>query len=267
MSWIGIAVSAGVGAVVAVAATPALKGIKSDPLRNFIYLGVFFVSLAVAREWIAPMAERYYATSQIESEFLKNPAFVAMKSYEPQAYSEILHISKTKLTDGARSAEVFDAVAPVVQTLVVQRVPISSNAAAVQYLRATMDEVRFFFGQGGETCYFALFPDAGRTDFFSLPTAIQQADAAGLAAVLRDAKIAPQPIPTDEQFANALGPSGLAGLDPQYIPELEAIGRPKLGQAARRRTCEVILAVYDEIFKLPPNQAGVAVRHMLAQSR
>jgi hypothetical protein len=260
MSGVGIVVGAATGIICALIATPILKStIRSDALRNLVYIGIFAVSLALAKEHVAPPLERHLAASSVEDEFLKNPAFVALKAYERETYTEIVESVKSKITAGASPADLYTSTNSIVQSLVAKRVPITSNSAALQYMRVTIDELRTYYAKPDDKCYLAMFPEFGSAGFNALPIELQNADFNALATVLRDAKIAPQPIPTETAFTDAVGSNGLAGLDPSYHADLDHLGEPKSGVAQRRRACEITMAIFAELFKLPPERAGVAV--------
>lgn len=265
MAWTGIIVGAATGGLVALCAYPFVnKFIRNETAKRWTYLLIFFLTLSLSREFLQPPIERYFAAQNLEEDLLKNPAFSALKEFEPTIYAGFINDTKVAMQNGEKESSFYARASAMLTPLVLKRVPVASNAAALEYMKVTIQEVEFVFNKGGDLCYSALMPEPGSTlmPLADIPTALRAADNLALAEVLRSARLQPQQVPTEDDFGKATEPAH-AFFRTNGV-ELEALNGKKVTMVARRRVCEISIDLYKELFKLPPNQAGIAMRYLIS---
>lgn len=266
MGSFSIIFSAVFGALIAATAGPLVQKIYgSKKLPSFVFLIFFLGALALARLFIAPPLERMYLAYRLEDEYLKTPAFVALKEYEPAMFAQMMEDSREKVTSGAPALELRALNQKAIANLVVKRVPTASNTSAVAYMQANMNELKELHNKPGNLCFQVLFATGTVLLEQHVSPAAMQADLAALVDVLRAAKLEPQKIPTEADFVEALGPDGLTGIDQNFAEELTKLTQPKHTLREQRRACEATLALYDVLFSLPQPRSGIAIRYLASQ--
>lgn len=265
MAWTGIIVGAATGGLVALCAYPLVnKLIRNETAKRWTYLLIFFLTLSLSREFLQPPIERYFAAQNLEEDLLKNPAFSALKEFEPATYAGFIEGAKVAIKNGEKESDFYLRANAMITPLVLKRVPVASNTAALEYMKVSIQEVDFLFKKGGDLCYSALMPEPGSTltPFAEIPLTLRTADHLALAEVLRSARLQPQQVPTEDDFAKATEPAH-AFFRTNGV-ELAALSEKKVTMVARRRVCEISIDLYKELFKLPPNQAGIAMRYLIS---
>lgn len=265
MAWTGIIVGAATGALAALCVYPLVnRFIKNETAKRWTYFLIFLLTLALSREFLQPPIERYIVIQNLEETLLSNPAFAALKEFEPPIYAAFVEKAKEGIRSGESASTIRLRANAMVQALVLKRVPVASNAAALAYMKVSIQEVDFLYSKGGEACFLALFPNPKATDtpFADIPASMMQADLLALAEVLRTARLQPQAIPTEDEFAVAAVPAQQFFVE--NAVELQKISEAKVGVVARRRACEITINLYKELFKLPPAQAGITMRYLIS---
>ncbi|MDR6536978.1 hypothetical protein [Variovorax soli] len=271
MNWIGMVVGAVCGAVGALVATLILGKKSGEGVGRLVSLAVFAMLFGLSREYVTPILHAHYNAYGIDGELSKSPAWVAMKAYEPVTYNRILDAAQVRLRGGENMGKVTDEMAANVQALILKRVPTTSDVAAVAYMRVMMEEIKVLSDRGDDSCYRFLMPEGavGHSDLIGmLPKDLAQRDGDALAEVFRAAVVEARPVPTEAQFMEAFRPAvmSLQTLNPRYVTDLEALGKPQTTLASKRYTCELTMALYGEVFKLPRDAAGLTLRYLIASA-
>lgn len=269
MNWIGMVVGSVCGAVGALIATLILGKKSSEGVGRLVSLAIFAMLFGLSREYVTPILHAHYNAYGIDSELSKSPAWVAMKAYEPVTYNRILDAARIRLKTGENMGKVSDEMAANVQALILKRVPTTSDAAAVAYMRVMMEEIKVLRDRGDDSCYRFLMPEGavGHSDLIGmLPRDLSQRDGDALAEVFRAAVVEARPVPTEAQFMEAFEPvvMSLQALNPRYVADMEAIGKPQTTLGSKRYACELTMALYGEVFKLPREAAGLTLRYLIA---
>src|SRR3990167_1796405 len=123
--------------IVAIAAALALSAlvagltIRDKTARPKAYRLVFGLAFLLffgaSNKLVLPMLSSHYAMADFEAGLEKNPAFVAIRQYDPALYNELLQDMRTAISEGMTpdqlSAFIRDKAASVVQ----QRIGHASN--------------------------------------------------------------------------------------------------------------------------------------------
>jgi len=236
MDWVSIVVT-GIASGLAVALAELMFRGKS---RGAAYLAVVLVlvgiSYGVARQVVSPLVRGW----QADKIFREVPAFAAIERLEPAAAAELKKVAR------------------------------SGNMAELR-LRARQQIVRMLFkqlaAQDPTLCHEYYHPPSGSSRDFStyLTKATQEAEIAALADVLSSVASGGQSPPD----AAVVGPSLLVAfhaLEQRHGNTVYALleTAEKAEGADRAKVCIITTDLYKEIFKLPADQQGPLLRHMLA---
>lgn len=264
-----IAISVAVGAVcaliAAVLAMIAVSNVGHNKGRFGAVFGICLVLLyGAARLFVQPHAEARYKMYEVDQALAQNAAFSALKQYDAPTYRSILTELNLLVREGKTQQEVFVTVRGIIEPLVLKRIPEASDEAAARYMTAMLAEMKELYAGGGDLCYRFLFPVKGQA--LELPKYISEAarkeDAAALGEVLRSASASPQTPP----LASEVEPILRAAVTPiaeRYGNDLAMLQNPGAPGVDKSRLCEITINLYGRILKLPPDQSGKVIRHML----
>lgn len=237
---------------------------KTEPNRRLAFTVVFVLALGASQVFLTPVVQAFSAAAEIDDALQKSPPFVVLKTYDVATYNSFTKSMRERFKAGATRAEIVAEAQSKMRKIILEKLPTSSDAAAVMYMKATIAEIEHLHQSGGGKCYTYLHPTQGkaidpRNDF---TPELVQADLAALAEVLRAAFVSPQPAPSDEAFEAALSKSFAKYLQANAA-ELASLEEPKATEQERRRVCEATVAMYQEVFRLPMPAAGTVIRYML----
>lgn len=269
MNWIGTLVAAVCGALAAILLSPVIKRLfKGEATQRWVFLVLFALVLALGREWVSPLAERYYQAHTLEDTLASNQAIAALKTYEPASYVNLISSAKEAVKEGKSKTELAALSSGVIQKMIMKRLPTTSNAAALAYMKVQIDEIRLLHGRQDDVCYAALFPEQAPPMVMSdyITPELREADSSTLAEVLRASALTPERVPTEAQFIQALGNQATVLFTPARLADLQKLAEMPTSVKDRRRACEITISLYDAIFRLPPDLAGLSTRYLIGQS-
>jgi hypothetical protein len=265
---ISVVIVAICGAIAAVLAMVSAGGFAGNRSRFGIVFGVCLVLLyGSARLFVQPHAEARYNMWEVDKTLAKNPAFAALKQYDTPTYRDILNDLNVLLRQGKSQQEVFASVRGIIEPLVIKRIPEASDAAAARYMTVLLQEMKELYGQGGELCYSFLFPAKGAPMDIQkhISPATRSEDFAALAELLRSASVSPQAPPLASEAEPLLQPT-VEAIAERYGRDLLMLQTPGAPGVDKSRLCEMTINLYGRILKLPPEQSGKVIRHMLRKA-
>lgn len=221
-------------------------------------LGGFVFSVAS----VAVIGHLNHGASRVEAEILKNSTYRALKEADPRVYADILE----KFRDGVRDNQPQDEIAakarPLILAAVRRSIPRASDASLVAYYRAQFQTAEAILKVNPPLCYDLLLGATGVPQPGIVPDDIRRREAEALADVIASAKGRQSDLPSEPP---PILPEIISRLDAKYGKDVELLDMPKVAEDKKGRACEIAIAMYNEIFQLPANQAGSAIRYLSAK--
>ncbi|QXI23534.1 hypothetical protein HU724_004470 [Pseudomonas iranensis] len=268
MVWINIAVGAVCGAVASGIVHVFTRKLKTKRNYSVITLIIMAALFALSRQFITPHINDYYNSAHLEDSLLKNPAYSAIKQYDPTTYNNILSQLDLATKEGKSQDEAVALVHASIVALIQKRIPYASDEAVATYMKVMVQELKELQRAGNKLCYGFLFPQ--RREAFDMSkyisTSTSQADQKALVEVIKSSSVAPQSIPTERDVLPLLQPIlieliGKYGDIVSILENAEALGVDKA------KVCDMTIVLYDRVLQLPPSQGGKVIRFMFGQNQ
>jgi len=263
-----VAVAAVCALIAAVLAMIAVNNAGHNKGRFGVAFGICLVLLyGAARLFVQPHAEARYTMYEVDKALARNAAFAALKQYDGPTYRNVLTELNLMVREGKSQREVFLSVRGIVEPLVIKRIPEASDEAAARYMTVLITEMKELYGQGGDLCFRFLFPVKGEVLDIqkNISEATRKEDFAALGELLRSASTAPQTPPLASEAEPLLQPIVMA-IAERYGKDLTMLQNPQAPGVDRSKLCEITINLYGRILKLPPDQSGKVIRHMLKKA-
>lgn len=265
--WINIAVGAVLGGFVGFILSFALRTTHvSERAKRVIQSICIGFAVVIGSKFVSPPLQLKYAMSQIEDQLSRtNPAFVAMKTHEPEAYAQVIARTSAGLEAGKTVPEIQVDVRNTITGILEKKLPVAADDSVLEYMRVTVLGIRELYVKNDEACYTYLFPESGPPFDITqrLTKATMDAEASALAAVISAASTNPQKRVSIDEFEADLAYIYLTALK-KYGADVEMLNVPQTALPAKRRVCEMVVDLYENVFALPREKAGRIVRAMLS---
>jgi hypothetical protein len=223
----------------------------------------FLALFAAGRTYAMPWWEMRSAEKSLQ----EIPAFRAIKEHDPKTYSALLDDLRQAIKNGGDRAQIIGAVRGRMSTLVLGKLPHSSDEAVVAYIDATMTELREVYDHGGDLCHQFLFPQPGQaldgSKYFSKKA--QEADLAALARVIETSSRDPQPVPAESEVMPHLQPI-ILDLADEFGEDIALLQNPSAPGIDKRKVCSMTSSMYDRILRLPVDDSGKVLRYLVSQT-
>jgi len=268
MLWINVAIGALCGALAGVVAYfLSGKNAENKRRKTVIFTIAFAVFFGIARTEVIPKMQAGLIVEEADEVLVNNPAFVAIKQYDPQTYSQIMADIRTAVEKGQNKESAVTSVRGKILSLVQNRLPKASNEAAVAYMDTMLEEMILLQKQGGDICFGLLFPQPGQPTDISpyIPESLRQSDMDGLKAIIETAATAPQPMPSESEITVALVPI-IEGMAKQFGEDIAMLQAPFAPGVDKAKVCEMTIYMYSRILALPEHQSGKLLRYLFAHS-
>lgn len=263
--WINLLVGAVLGALAVFVINLILKRTTlADGVKRTVQTVAVTATVVIGVNLISPPLQAQYAISNVEENLLKQPAYAAMKKHEPEAYQRIMDILQEGLKADKPVADIQVAARSVLSDLIEKRIPVADDAVVVDYMKVSMRELREIHAGSDDACYTFLNPTSGKPFDVTkrVSSATMEADGRALAAVIESAATAPQPRVNLAEYEVSFV-KVVEKLQAKYGDDLAMLDKLQTALPAKRRVCEMTADLYDEIFAMPPDQAGKITRAML----
>lgn len=264
--------------IVAIAAALALSAlvagltIRDKTARPKAYRLVFGLAFLLffgaSNKLVLPMLSSHYAMADFEAGLEKNPAFVAIRQYDPALYNELLQDMRTAISEGMTpdqlSAFIRDKAASVVQ----QRIGHASNESVARLVEVSQKQSKVLQMHGNGLCFEYLFPKPGKPSDAAkyIDMALTREELTVMGDVIKDSATNPQVEPTLEQVRPYLLLAS-KGLAKKYRrEELTMLDNPYQPGVDKEKVCSMSLDLYGQILSLPLEQKGPLLRFMLKAS-
>ncbi|WP_431113254.1 hypothetical protein [Variovorax paradoxus] len=264
MNWVAPVAGAATAVLVALIVAPLIRQIETNSgWHRVIYVFLFLIAWGIASPSIKPPIDRFILVHKLEGELLENVAYAALKEYEPDTYKRVLAKMKADIQAGANAHEAYAEIGREFGAVLGKRLPSTSNQAALAFMKVRAGMTKQLMDQGGDTCYLVLHQKLVQYQaetYSRFTPALKEAAYAAMAQVIRDARLEPMTPVTDAEIIE-IGFVDSPQLSPELWIDVGNLHTPKATLALRRRDCEVWLALYAAVFKLPEDRAGAFVRY------
>jgi len=203
-----------------------------------------------------------------EAEFLKNPLFAALKTYEPKIYDRLVSELRTGLQKGHSAAELQHKTFPLLQTVYTQRLPYASAAALRGFTDLLLEQMKVLYAADPALCYAYLAQEEQGTrvdvrKYFAEDLVHKEFSV--MAEVIRSAAGQPNQPPTEEQIESQLTKL-FADLTQRHGDDVLMLANPELGKAHKAELCQLTYDLYQTILRLPPQESAPLLRFMFADA-
>ncbi|MDR6890969.1 hypothetical protein J2X67_005517 [Variovorax sp. 3319] len=236
--------------------------------KRIIYFVIFAVSWTAGKSLVQPRIDRLVLASSIEGELLKNVTYVALKEHEPDTYKRVLDKLEVDIKAGAIAEAAYASMGREFGIVLEKRLPITSDAAAIAFMKVKTEQIKVLFDRGGDTCYLGLHPELVQDQaklYSRFSPALEDAGYVAMAQVIRDARLQPMAAVTDAQI-DETGVIDSLQLEPDVWADVANMDAPKADLALRRRDCEIWLRLQEAVLKLTEDRAGAFVRYQFAHA-
>lgn len=215
---------------------------------------------------MTPQVEQWYVAEHLEDVLAENPAYASLRQYEPTTFRTMLASGKQSIREGAPIEAIQASMRVHLMPVIERSIPIAEDHAVYGYMKVMTKEIRELHAGGDEACYTFLNPGTGAV--FDATRRFQpetlRADLEALGAVIRSAATTKQARvglkDVQPQLARVT-----ASLAEKYGAEADLLNAPQSTMRNKRRACELVAFVYDEVLALPPNEGGRVLRAMLSE--
>ena len=80
-------------------------------------------------------------SGKLETQFLKNPLFAALKTYEPKTYDQFFSEFRAGLQRGRSEAELRGKLLPIAQSIYMQKLPYASDSALRSFIDLMLEQM------------------------------------------------------------------------------------------------------------------------------
>lgn len=262
MDWYSLGTMAGFGALGALVGRLLGKLISSKKARSYLVTFSVVLFIVLGRHFVLPVVEEATLPSQIDSYLSDNPAYAAIKEYEPAIYESIVKQMGEAESSGASAIEIQQLVSPYISEVVETRMPKASSAALLDYMAVMVDEMAVLEKVNGELCYRFLFPQTGAPSQLSdyLSKDLQERDLAALGQIIQtfDER---RRIPTEEEVGPQLD-IVFDGLISEFGDKIELLDSIPSNDAEKGDVCKITIAMYNDLIKMGSPQGSDVLRWM-----
>lgn len=235
-------------------------------MQTIVTIVLFTVFFAIAKSTIIADHKNEAALAAFEEEILGNPAFDALKQYEPEAMARIYAYLEVALDESHDPLMIQTNSRQILSDTLVLRISKSSDEALLNMSDLLIEQMTFLSKRDDDSCFKYLHPlvDGGLDAIGLFPDEMLSRDYESTAGILSTYDETRQ-IPSQEQAMTVFVPI-VEILNEKHGPEnvalLNAAADPNTDRAA---LCTVTLDLYSQLLARPQDEAILAMRWMFDQ--
>jgi hypothetical protein len=207
------------------------------------------------------------SSDQFQEELLTNiPLYATLKRVEPQAYENVISLFKIGYEQGRPEAEIFEGTQKIFAALVVERLPHAEDRQVLTFIDLQLDYMRGLRPLDPEGCVAFEDPTKGAKLNVNLATQFPELSQKDLELkrVLLETARKTRPRPKEEVATRTLNRIG-EQLEKRFGTKVELLDAEKLDRSQFRDFCDVAIAFYEELRKLPTKDGADVARHIYSQ--
>ena len=227
-----------------------------------IITGIADISRFAASGQFAKLA----SSDALEENLLKVPLYAALKRTEPQAFETIVAQVKLGYREGMPEAEIFASTRGILRELSTKRLLQSADAMVMESVDLRIAYLSALQNSDPESCVALEDDTRGATLRINLATRLPALAARELDLYEKIFGTSParRSLPTEQQTMPTLN-KVLEKLGKRSDLKSELLDKDRLAPAEFRPFCDLLLAFYQELRRLPDKQAADLSRYLLGQ--
>ena len=162
MDWYSVGVAAVCGGIAGAIGALVASRIKNNQARQIIStvvtVALFLALFAWAKGTIIADLREQAALAQFESIVAENPAYVSMQEFAPEAVMEVRNYLKVAVIENHDSLVAETNVRQIVAGVIASRMPKASDAAILNAVQLTVDQMTSLNERNDDSCFRFLFP-------------------------------------------------------------------------------------------------------------
>jgi hypothetical protein len=210
------------------------------------------------------------AAERLDSHLLRVPVFVALKTYEPATYDQLVTRMRTELQHGRSTAELRGLIFPILQELITRKLPYASDTALLSFVAIAMHEMAALHAMSPDLCYDYLFPAPGAAPFDPTKYIVDELlrkQLSVMADVLRSAAEEKNTPPTSDQVEEQRGAVYRGLVERHGNAAVRKLANARVAQGGHDEVCRLTYDLYEGILQLPDAEAGRLLRYMFAAGK
>ncbi len=235
--------------------------------RNILSLCVIVVSIVAIFHLIKAEGADWYYKNNPEIMMEEIPFYNIIKKHDPKLYTRIEADIKSALANEHEVGQLTLKVRGYLDQIVSQRVPMANNEAVIAYTKITLDEMRALQKQGYGLCHRFLYPTSQPLNLGEyLHKDLISADIEALTKVIQSSYENPLPTPQSSEVKLYLS-HVYTQLLQEHGQSLDVLSTPLDSRIDKDKVCEMTIALFDEILKLPAKQSGETLRYIVQSNQ
>ena len=255
------------GVIAGAAGALAGKLAKTQKMQQVVtvavMVAVFTGLFGVAKTTIIADRRAEATMSEFEAAAENNPAFRAIREYAPEEMDKINAYLEQAARESHSPGTVEDTTRQLIAGLIATRIARASDAAILNTIDLTMDQVEWLYDRGDDSCFKLLHPQVagGIRAQLVFNEELMQRDFESTRMILAsydETRAVPDPAVASEllnpvfvQLFERHGPDALNGLADVTNPETD-----------RRLVCRMTVELFDGLLALPEEDTLTVLRWM-----
>ena len=200
-------------------------------------------------------------SNSVEKSFLEVPLFQKLKTFDPQMFHRTLRKVQEWLKRGETTEQSFEKARNSVVQAGAHYLFYAEDGPLLKWLAVIVEELHELRAKDGAFCYMLLFPNQSqKLDLtIHLSDHVKAAETAALTRVIESGAPVPRKIPTAHEVEKEL--KAVTGTIRARYGDDVTILAP---QVDKTKACDLSITVYEEILKLPQQEAANMLRYIFA---
>jgi hypothetical protein len=201
---------------------------------------------------------------------LQVPLFEALKTHERKTYDQLMAVLRAELPRGRSQAELRRMVLPIVQEVVMRKLPSASDQALMSFVDVIMKQMAALRSKDPALCYDYLFPAAGAAPFDAtkhLSAELMEKELATMADLVRSASEAQHKPPGSAEIEKSVARVYAALSERHGDAAVRKLANPTTEPASKDEVCGLTYELYELVVQLPQADAVSLLRYMFANNK
>lgn len=236
-------------------------------VKRILSLSIIVISVIALVALLKNQGQELYYQHNPDALMQEMPFYALIKEHEPELYSRIEEDVRLALKEEQTPHELKMKVKIYLDTLIASRVPLSTNEAVVAYTRVTLDEMRALKAHGYGLCHRFLYPSSAPLELENYLTEdLLAQDMEALTSVIKDSYENTQMQPQVKDVQLYLSHVMTKMQETYSQEELQVLSNPLGIMTDKDKVCDITIALFEEILKLPEKQSGETLRYIVSQN-
>jgi hypothetical protein len=201
---------------------------------------------------------------------LQVPLFESLKTHERKTYDQLMSLIRTELQRGRSQAELRGMVLPIVQEVVMRKLPYASDQALMSFVEVIMKQMAALRSKDPALCYDYLFPAAGAAPFDAtkyLSAELMRKELATMADLVRSASEEKHKPPSSAEIDQSVARVYAALSERHGDAAMRKLANPTGEPNSKDEVCGLTYDLYEFVLQLPQAESVSLLRYMFANSK